>query len=189
MDPDLSREVAVAFTAAGVTLILVAVVPVNTLPLFSDGSGPTDIEVESLERIEAGCEETVADFSSTRNGPNGTHSTTGFVETGARNASLSAWAERTSPTGADYSTFDAHVESHRDGPANTTCDVGVQYRLIVRTSGGSGDGLLPDASGVAVRFHENGRYQACSAGGSGEFGSGCREIDGLPPRTWANATG
>jgi hypothetical protein len=189
MVPDLPRETAVALAAAAATLLLVAAVPVNALPLFSDSTGPTEIEVVSLERLDAGCEASVADFSGTGSGPNGTYTTTGFVETGSRNASLSAWVERTSPTGTEFSTFDAHVDSHREGPPNTTCEVGVQYRLVVRTSGGSDGGLLPDASGVAVRFHENGDYSACSGGGSGGFGSACRGVEGPPPRTWANATG
>lgn len=189
MVPDIPRDVAVALAAAGVTLVLVAAVPVNSLPLFEDDTGPTEIEVASLERLDAGCKESVAQYTGTRNGPNGTSTTTSFVETGSRNASLSAWVERTSPTGTDYSTFDAHVESYRIGPANTTCEVGIQYRLTVQTSGGGDNGILPDASGVSVRFHENGQYAACASSGSGDFGSACRGVEGPPTRTWANATG
>ncbi|WP_302082554.1 hypothetical protein [Salinibaculum rarum] len=189
MVPDLSRTVAIALIAAVLTLGLVAAVPVNSLPFFSDDTGPTDIEVASLERLDAGCKESVAQYSGTQNGPNGSYTTTSFVETGSRNASLSAWAERTSPTGAEYSTFDVHVESHRTEPANTTCDVGIQYRLTVETSGGGDDGLLPDESGLSVRFHENGRYAACASSSSGDFGSACRGVEGPPTRTWANATG
>lgn len=163
---------------------------INALPLFSDDTGPTEIRVSGLERLDAGCKEDVATYARSQNGPNGTYTQVSFIETGSRDANLSAWAERTSPERADFSTFRVYVDSHRTGPANDTCDVGVQYRLEVTTSGGTGDGLLPDASGSRILFLENGRYSGCSAGGEGKYSdAGCAQF-GLddPQRTWANAT-
>lgn len=189
MVPDVPRSVAVALVAVVAAFVLAAAVPASALPLVQDSTGPTEIEVVSLERLETGCEEEIADAGLTRNGPNGTYTVVSFVETGSRDAALSAWAERTSPTGADFSTFDVHVDGHREGPTNTTCTVGVQYRLTVRTTGGTDPGLLDDPSGTGVRFHENGEYATCASSGSGGFGSACRGVGGPPPRTWANATG
>jgi hypothetical protein len=164
---------------------------IYALPLVSDGTGPTEIEVTALDRLDAGCREDVATYASSRNGPNGSYAQTTFIETGARDANLSAWAERTSPLGADYSTFRVYVDSDRTGPANETCEVGVQYRLEYRTSGGTDDGLVPDESGVSITRVENGAYDGCSSSGEGRWAdAGCPRVpDEHPPRTWANATG
>ncbi|WP_262179855.1 hypothetical protein [Haloarcula laminariae] len=164
---------------------------VYALPLVSDETGPTDIEVTDLERLDAGCREDVVTYASSRSGPNGTHARTSFVETGARDANLSAWAERTSPAGAEYSTFRVNVESARTGPANESCEVGVQYRLEYRTSGGTDDGLISDESGHSITHVENGRYAGCSSVGEGRWAdAGCpRRASEAPDRTWANATG
>ncbi len=185
-----------ATTAAAVTgaflLGLVAVTSgaIYALPLVSDGTGPTDIEITDLERLDAGCREDVATYASSRNGPNGTYAKTSFVETGARDAALSAWAERTSPAGADYSTFRVYVDSVRTGTVNETCEVGVQYRLEYRVSGGTDDGLVPDPSGHSITHVENGRYVGCSSVGEGPWAdAGCpNRAHDRPPRTWANAS-
>jgi len=181
----------VIVVAAILALVALSAGSINALPFFSDDTGPTDIEVVSLERLDAGCEDDVGDYVSSRNGPNGTYEVTSFIETGSVDADLGAYAERTSQDGADFSTFRVYVESYRDGPANETCDVGIQYRLEVQTSGGTDGGLLPDASGVRVLFLENGRYSGCSGGGSGPYAdTGCdRFMMQTPTRTWANATG
>ena len=163
---------------------------IYALPLVSDDTGPTDIEITSLERLDAGCRDDVGTYVSSRNGPNGTYARTSFVETGSRDANLSAWAERTSPAGADYSTFRVYVESEPRGSATESCEVGIQYRLAFRTSGGTDNGLVPDASGVSVTYVENGAYSGCSGGGSGRWANaGCpNRADDRPHRTWANAT-
>lgn len=179
---------------AAVVVLLAAALTlgsINALPLFSNDTGPTEIEVVSLERLDAGCEDDVATYAGSRNGPNGTYVTTTFIESGARDAALSAYAERTSHERADFSTFRVSVDSHSDGPTNETCDVGIQYQLEVQTSGGSDGGLLPDASGVRVLYLENGRYNGCAASGSGPYAdAGCTRFTmERPTRTWANATG
>jgi hypothetical protein len=164
---------------------------VNALPLFSNGTGPTDIEITDLDRIDAGCRDDVGDYASSRNGPDGTFEMTTFVETGSRGANLSAWAERTSPLGTDYSTFRVYVESDPAGSTNESCEVGIQYHLEYQVSGGSDDGLLADASGYSIVHVENGDYHGCTSSGSGRFADGgcpMRPYD-HPPRTWANATG
>lgn len=181
----------VAVTAFVLGMAAVASGWIYAFPLISDDTGPTDIEITALERLDAGCRDDVATYASSQNGPNGTYAQTGFIETGSRDANLSAWAERTSPLGADYSTFRVYVHSDRTGPANATCDVGVQYRLEHRTSGGTGDGIVPDESGHSITYVENGEYSGCSAGGAGRWAdAGCpRRADDRPARTWANATG
>lgn len=180
--------VAVAFFLG---IVAVTSGAIYALPLVSDDTGPTDIEITDLTRLDAGCQEDVATYASSQNGPNGTYAKTSFIETGARDADLAAWAERTSPAGADYSTFRVHVESDRTGPANETCEVGVQYRLEYRVSGGTDDGLVPDPSGHSITHVENGRYAGCSSVGEGRWAdAGCpNRANDRPPRTWANATG
>jgi len=189
--PSTAQTAALSAVAFALGMVAVTSGGIYALPLISDDTGPTDIEITDLERLDAGCREHVATYASSRNGPNGTDERTSFVETGVRNATLSAWAERTSPLGADYSTFRVYVESQRQGPASDSCDVGIQYRLEYRTSGGTGDGLVPDESGHSITHVENGEDSGCSAGGAGRWAdAGCpRRADDRPPRTWANATG
>jgi len=182
-----------ALTAGAFALGMVAITSgaIYALPLVSDDTGPTEIDITALERLDAGCREDVATYASSRNGPNGTYARTAFVETGSRDATLSAWAERTSPAGVDFSTFRVHVESARTGPADESCEVGLQYRLTYRASGGTGDGLVPDPSGHSITHVQNGRYVGCSAVGEGRYAdAGCpNRDDDRPARTWANATG
>lgn len=177
--------------AVFLAVVALAVLPsVNALPLFSNGTGPTDIEITELDRLDAGCRDEVGDYASSRNGPNGTFARTTFVETGSRDADLSAWAERTSPAGAEFSTFRVYVESDPAGAGNESCEVGVQYHIEYRVSGGSDDGLISDASGYSITNIENGEYDGCASSASGRFtDSGCpaRPYE-QPPRTWANAT-
>ena len=189
--PSAARTAALTAVAFALGTFVVTSGGIYALPLVSDDTGPTAIEITALERLDAGCRDDVATYASSRRGPNGTHARTSFVETGARDAALSAWAERTSPVGADYGTFRANVESDRTGPANESCEVGVQYRLEYRTSGGTDDGLVADASGYSVTHVENGAYEGCSSTGSGRYADvGCPCSPGeRPPRTWANATG
>ncbi|MBX0287238.1 hypothetical protein EGH22_12940 [Halomicroarcula sp. F28] len=189
--PSTARTAAVTAVAFVLGMAAVSSGAIYALPPVSDGTGPTDIEITDLERLDAGCREDVATYASSRNGPNGTYERTSFVETGTRDATLSAWAERTSPVGADYSTFRVNVESDRTGPANETCEVGVQYRLEYRTSGGTDDGLVPDASGHSITHVENGRFAGCSSVGGGRWAdAGCpHSAEDRPARTWANATG
>lgn len=189
--PSTTTAAAAVVVAFVFGTVVVSSGAIYALPLVSDGTGPTDIEITGLERLDAGCREAVATSASSRNGPNGTFAKTSFIETGTRDANLSAWAERTSPLGADYSTFRVNVDSDRTGPANESCAVGVQYRLEYRTSGGTDDGLVPDASGHSITHVENGRHAGCSSVGAGRWAdAGCPgHGEDRPARTWANATG
>lgn len=189
-----------------ISLFLIGIVQpsVNDLPGFSDHTGPTQMTVTEFERLESGCAEDVADFARSRSGPNGTYLQTTFIETGDPTANLSVYTERTSPRGADLSTFRVHVESHPapenvpsstgtatetdDTTSNTSCRLGVQYRLTVRTSGGSPEGFLPDAHGTRILWLENGEYAGCSGGVTSPLESSCHRLAQDPQRTWANAT-
>lgn len=173
---------------------------VNALPGFSDHTGPTEMEVTTLERLDSGCADEVATYAS-GSASSGNYTQVSFVETGDRDADLSAWTERTSPPGADLSTFRVHVESHSraegddadvdsraDTPANASCKVGVQYRIEVTTSGGSPEGFLPDAHGTRILWLENGDYAGCSGSYTSPLRSDCQRFEAGPDRTWANAT-
>ena len=164
---------------------------VNALPGFSDHTGPTEIAVVSFERLDSGCEDDVATYSG-GSVSGGNYSQVTFIETGDPDANLSAWAERTSPQGADLSTFRVHVES-RDGTGERTddsCETGVQYRIEVATSGGSPEGVLPDAHGTRILWLENGEYAGCSVSVTSPLRGDCRRFtdDESPVREWANAT-
>ncbi|WP_128476259.1 hypothetical protein [Halorussus pelagicus] len=188
---------------------------VNALPGFSDHTGPTEMEVAEFERLDSGCHNVVGTYSSGSSSGDGPYSQTTFIETGDPDADLSAWVERTSPPGADLSTFRVHVESHgsdagaasaRDeaGAANasgmandslatnkSSCEMGVQYRIKVTASGGSPEGILPDAHGERVLWLHDGEYAGCSGSHTGPLDGSCSHIrpqDGGPNRTWANAT-
>ena len=173
---------------------------INALPGFSDHTGPTEMEVTELERLDSGCLDVVGTYSSGSSSGDGPYSQTTFIETGDPDADLSAWVERTSPPGADLSTFRVHVESRGSDAADrtdanattTSCKMGVQYRITVMASGGSPEGILPDAHGERVLWLENGEYAGCSGSYTGSLNGSCSHIrpqDGGPNRTWANATG
>jgi hypothetical protein len=172
---------------------------VNALPGFSDHTGPSEIEVASLERLDSGCEDAIADRSrGTASG--GNFSKVAFIATDDPDAALSAWTERTSPPGADLSTFRIHVESRAsgatqangspDGGTNSSCQTGIQYRIEATTSGGSPAGVLPDAHGVRVLWLENGEYAGCSAAYTSPLRGSCHQFAGSnqQDRVWANAT-
>jgi hypothetical protein len=166
---------------------------VNALPFFSDHTGPSEMRITSFERIDAGCADTVATYTSSS-----TFSQTTFIATGDADANLSAWVERTSPRGADLSTFRVHVSSqswgtttdsftaHKTG--NDSCTVGVQYRITVTASGGSPQGLLPDAHGVRIQWVENGHLAGCSASVTSPLSAGCSPDSRYPDRVWENTS-
>ena len=193
MDISLQRHEWVALAILVLFAFGVVQPSVNDLPGVSDHTGPTEMSVTEFERLDSGCADTVADYASSGLGPNGTHERTTFVETGDPDADLSVSTVRTSPPGADLSTFRVHVESHGDdvvtaATANESCRLGVQYRLVVQTSGGSPEGFLPDAHGHRIRWLENGEYAGCSGSVTSPLESGCERFREPPERTWANAT-
>ena len=185
----VSHTVALVLATVVVTLLLAG--SVNSLPGFSDHTGPTELTVASFERAGTGC---VGDPDRPDGGPAsdagpGYVRTSGIVTADA-DADLSVWVERTSPAGADLSTFRVHVESHHEGSVEADCENGsvVAYRLELEPSGGSPPGLLPDGHGSRVLYLENGEVAGCSAGYTGGLDGSCDPFFEEPRRTWANAT-
>lgn len=161
---------------------------VNVLPLFSDHTGPTELTVTDFERLDAGCIDRLeqSGWSSSVDGDE--RQSTSIIRTTRADANLSLWTERTSPDGADLSTFRIHVNPEHTGPVNQTCQTGVRYRVNTELSGGSPPGLLPDAHGYEVLWFENGRRTGCSASVTSPLVSECDYIGEHEPRQWANAT-
>ena len=117
MDPEPTRRlVAVALLAFAVGAVVGP--SVNALPGFSDHTGPSELRVTEFERIDAGCAEDVATYSSGSLDA-GNYTRVEFIETADTDASLSAWTERTSPPGTDLSTFRVHVDSATRGRRTT----------------------------------------------------------------------
>ena len=183
-----SRRVGLALVVIAAVFVGIAHPSVNDLPGFSDHTGPTEASVTSLERVEAGCAEQVATRGSTSLS-GGDYEKVTFIETARTDADLSARVERTSPLGADLSTFRVQVDSHTEGPANGSCETGVLYRIEIETSGGSPEGLLPDAHGTRVLWIQNGAVDGCSSSTTSPLDAECnRFVSGPVDRTWANAT-
>ncbi|WP_135830374.1 hypothetical protein [Halorussus halobius] len=197
LDSETSKNVLLVAALLGLAVAGAEPGAVNALPGFSDHTGPTEMAVASLERLDSGCADEVATYAG-GSASGGNYSQVSFVETGDSEANLSAWVERTSPPGADLSTFRVHVESHPrtdpdadhvvDASANDSCDVGIQYRIEVTTGGGNPEGILPDDHGTRVLWLENGEYAGCSASHTGSLRAQCHRFDSAPDRTWANAT-
>jgi hypothetical protein len=192
MVPISTERLGVAIALLVIVLFLVGVAQptVNDVPGFSDHTGPTEAQVTTLERVDAGCAEAVATRSSSSTS-GGTYEKLTFVEAPTADADLSAWVERTSPRGTDLSTFRVHVDSHATGPANESCDMGILYRIEVETSGGSPEGFFADAHGTRILWLENGRVSGCSASLTSPLDAECQRFydDSRPDLTWANATG
>ncbi|MFC4357998.1 hypothetical protein ACFO0N_08570 [Halobium salinum] len=173
----------------GVTVGAVLGPSVNALPGFSDHTGPSEMRVTSFERLDAGCEEQVGNAVHSSTGGGG-YSRTAFIRTADTDANLSVQVRRTSPAGADLSVFHVDVDSHHDGPANTSCETGVVYRVALEPHGGSDEGLVPDAHGTEVLWFNDGELVGCSASLTSPLESTC---DGVgrdePRRVWANGTG
>jgi len=187
-----SRRTAAALLVVALFVVGLAQPSVNDLPGFSDHTGPTELEVTAFERVEAGCADAVATRARRTTGGGG-YERLAFVRTGSADADLSARVERTSPRGADLSTFRVHVDAHPQppalDPANGTCAVGVLYRIRLNASGGSPEGFLPDAHGTRVLWLENGGYAGCSASVTSPLDAECdRFVATTPTRTWANAS-
>ncbi|QZP36381.1 hypothetical protein [Halobaculum magnesiiphilum] len=178
------RLVAVALLAFAVGAVVGP--SVNALPGFSDHTGPSELRVTEFERLDAGCAEDVATYSS-GSFDAGNYSQVDFIETGDTDANLSAWTERTSPPGTDLSTFRVHVDSRHEGPTNASCETGVLYRITVTPSGGSPEGLIPDAHGTRIQWMENGEFAGCSASYTSPLDGRCPGATD-PDRSWANAT-
>lgn len=178
------RTVVVVLVTAALTLSLAG--SVNSLPGFSDHTGPADLTVTEFERTGTGCG--VVGSSA----PDSLYERHGSIRVADTDADLSVRVERTSTPGADLSRFRVHVESVHEGAVESTCeDPVVGYRVVLEPSGGSPAGILPDAHGVQVVYAENGEFAGCSGAYIGidpaAVGS-CGGSFGEEPLTWANAT-
>jgi hypothetical protein len=184
-----TRTVGLVLAAVALTLVLAG--SVNSLPGFSDHTGPSDLSVAAFERGPTGCVEDPRWPSPESTGHTGPgYARTSAIVTEDADADLSVWVERTSPDGADLSTFRVHVESHHEGPVEADCADGsvVAYRLELDTAVGSPPGLLADDHGTRVLYLENGDPAGCSAGYTGGLDGSCDRFLDDPVRTWANAT-
>lgn len=178
------RTVVLVLVTVALTLSLAG--SVNSLPGFSDHTGPADLTVTEFERTGTGCgvvSSRAADSLYERHGS---------IRVADTDADLSVRVERTSTPGADLSRFRVHVESAHDGAVESTCENPVVgYRVVLEPSGASPPGLLPDAHGVQVLYTENGEFSGCSGAYTGvdpaSVGN-CGESFGEDTRTWANAT-
>lgn len=184
-----SRRTTLLLCGIVVGLVVVFVSPASPLSPTGDESDPAQLSVSSFERLETGCKDDVATYASSRHG-NGSYARVSFIETGTETANLSARTERTSPVGAALTTFRVHIESAGQPPENTSCTMGVQYRLELTYDRGPSNGLLSGDDGTRVLWMENGEYIGCSSTTSGSLDSECHRFtrEGQSDRTWANAT-
>jgi hypothetical protein len=113
-----------------------------------------------------------------------------FLETGNETANVSVRTERTSPTGAALRTFRVYVESDGEPRTNSSCTLGVQYRVELAYDRGGPRGFLSGDDGTRVLWLENGEYAGCSSITEGSLDSECHQFvrDDPVERTWANAT-
>ena len=184
-----SHSLALVLAAVLVTLLLAG--SVNSLPGFSDHTGPTELDVVGFERTGSGCvEDPEWPVEGSSSGVGSGYVRSGGIVTADTDADLSVWVERSSPAGADLSTFRIHVESRHEGSVGADCGNAsvVGYRLELEPGGGSPPGLLPDDHGTRVLYLENGDPAGCSAGYTGGLEGSCDPFFEEPRRTWANAT-
>lgn len=190
MVPVLSRPSAriAGLVLATATLTLLLAGSVNSLPGFSDHTGPTELAVTGFDRLDDGCLDDVSGYArSSVSGGVRTQNT--IIRVAAADADLSVRTERVTPERADVSVFLVHVESHHEGPIESDCaeSAAVRYRLEPTPRGGSPEGLLSDSHGIVIRYYENGEPSGCDGGVTSPY-SGCVAPE-EPRRTWANATG
>ena len=183
------RIVATVLVTALATLLLAG--SVNSLPGFSDHTGPNELTVTEFERTGTGCGELELDETDVADADS-MYERNGMIRVPDTDANLSVRVERASTPGADLSRFRVHVETHHEGPVETDCERPVVgYRVVLEPSGGSPPGLLPDAHGVQVTYVEDGEFAGCSAAYSGIDPAAvgqCGASFGEEPRAWANAT-
>lgn len=163
--------VACCCLAVGAVVSSVVAPAATALPGVTDRTGATDLRVTEFELLAAGC---AADLDTS--GVGGMYETEGFVRTRTANATLSAWVERTSPNGADLSTFRVHVEAESDGARNRTCRTGVRYRLAVEPGGGAAGGVGLDAYGTRVVWVVDGDHVRCASSYTGRIDGGCSAL-------------
>lgn len=183
-----SRRTALLLCCIVAGLVIFFVLPVS--PLSTGGeSESAQLSVSSFERLETGCADDIVNYASSRHG-NGSYTRVSFIETGNETANLSARTERTSPAGADLTTFRVDVESSGQPRENTSCTIGVQYRIELAYDRAPSGGLLSGDDGTRVLWLENGEYSGCSSTTSGSLDSECHRFtkESQSDRTWANTT-
>ncbi|GAA0198254.1 hypothetical protein ACFFQF_15030 [Haladaptatus pallidirubidus] len=181
----------VLLLVAVVGIVIVGSSPngVNALPLFSNHTGPTEVTVTDFERLDSDCADEMRRYAGSSMG-GGKITKTTTIRTNSADADISVWAERTSPKGADMSTFRVHVDSESKGSSDDVCQTAVRYTVVLEFSGGSPEGTLPDAHGLRILWLENGKYAGCSSSVTSPLRSECGRFTpgSQPERTWENAT-
>jgi hypothetical protein len=189
MVPATSRRRLLAGSGIAVVLVGLFLLPASPLSVTGNNAETPELTVSSLERIDSGCADDVATFASSQSG-GGEYTKVSFIETGSKSANLTARTERTSPVGADLTTFRVYVDSAGTTEQNTSCSMGVQYRLELDYDRAQSGGILSGDDGTRVLWLENGRYTGCSSTTSGSLDAECgRFLDGdTTERIWANST-
>lgn len=189
MAPAVSRQRLLLVCSLAVVLIGLVVVPASPLSLTGDDSEAPRLSVTSLERLDTGCADDVATFASSKSGGGG-YTKVSFIETGNKTANLSAKTERTSPAGADLSTFRVYVDSTREVRQNSSCTMGVQYRIELDHDPAPSGGILSGEEGTRVLWLENGAYTGCSSTTTGSLDAECGRFvrEGDTEITWANSS-
>lgn len=189
MVPATSRQRLLLVSGIAIVLIGLFLLPASPLSLTGEESETPRLTVSSLERIEAGCADDVATYASSQSG-NGEYTKVSFIETGNKTANLTVRAERTSPVGADLSTFRVYVDSAGQTQQNTSCTMGIQYRLELDYDPAYSNGILSGDDGTRVLWLENGRYDGCSSTTSGSLDAECGRFlrEGDTAVIWANSS-
>jgi len=189
MAPATSRKRLLLVCSLAVVLVGLVVVPASPLSLTGDDSEAPRLSVSSLERLDAGCADDVANFASSKSGGLG-YTKVSFIETGNETANLSARTERTSPVGADLSTFRVYVDSTGEAPRNSSCTMGVQYRIELDHDPAPSGGILSGEEGTRVLWLENGDYIGCSSTTTGSLDAECGRflLEEDTDLTWANSS-
>ena len=189
MAPAVSRQRLLLVCSLAVVLIGLVVVPASPLSLTGDDSEAPRLSVTSLERLDTGCADDVATFASSKSGGGG-YTKVSFIETGNKTANLSAKTERTSPVGADLSTFRVYVDSTGEVRQNSSCTMGVQYRIELSHDPARSGGILSGEEGTRVLWLENGAYTGCSSTTTGALDAECGRFvqEGNTEISWANSS-
>lgn len=169
-----------------VSLLALFIWPMSPLSVTSAEPEPAQLSVASFEQLETGCREDVATYATGSHG-NGSYTQVSFIETGTETANISARTERTSPVGADLTTFRVYIDSAEQPQENTSCTMGVQYRLELTYDQAASNGLLSGDDGTRVLWLENGEYSGCDSTTSGSLDAECHRFmtDNQSNKTWA----
>ncbi len=165
-----------------VLILLLAVAAVSLVgfdPFGPDRPMP-EPEVTALEITDQGCRSEIRDFSSSRNGPNGTFVDAGTVDTESPVEKLSARIRRTSPDDAAITTYRVDVRTHTANSTDASCPGRFAYRIEYRAPSGP--------TGNRAALYLDGEIRGCGGGTSGAD-IGCHRLMDDDVRTyWSNAS-